>query len=34
VRQPGSLDELEHDLREGFSHPGVTLIELRHACAR
>jgi 5-guanidino-2-oxopentanoate decarboxylase len=34
VRQPGSLDELEHDLREGFSHPGVTLVELRHACAR
>ncbi len=34
VRQPQSLDDLERDLREGFGHPGVTLIELKHACAR
>ncbi|MEX6502430.1 5-guanidino-2-oxopentanoate decarboxylase [Pseudomonas zhanjiangensis] len=33
VRQPQSLDALEHDLRAGFAHPGVTLIELKHACA-
>ncbi|MBT8766463.1 5-guanidino-2-oxopentanoate decarboxylase [Metapseudomonas boanensis] len=34
VKQPQSLDELEGDLRGGFAHPGVTLIELKHACAR
>ncbi|WP_240924793.1 thiamine pyrophosphate-dependent enzyme, partial [Metapseudomonas otitidis] len=34
VRQPQSLDALEQDLREGFRHPGVTLIELKHACAQ
>ncbi|AYF85860.1 5-guanidino-2-oxopentanoate decarboxylase [Pseudomonas sp. DY-1] len=34
VMQPRSLDELERDLRTGFDHPGVTLIELKHACAR
>ena len=34
MRQPQSLDELERDLREGFAHPGVTLIELKHACAQ
>lgn len=34
VKQPQSLDELERDLRTGFGHPGVTLIELKHACAR
>ncbi|AYC32501.1 5-guanidino-2-oxopentanoate decarboxylase [Pseudomonas cavernae] len=34
VKQPQSLDELEGDLRAGFGHPGVTLIELKHACAR
>jgi 5-guanidino-2-oxopentanoate decarboxylase len=34
VKQPQSLDELERDLRAGFGHPGVTLIELKHACAR
>lgn len=34
VQQPQSLDELERDLREGFVRPGVTLIELKHACAR
>ena len=34
VRQPQDLDELERDLRAGFGQPGVTLIELRHACAR
>ncbi|HHJ4328315.1 TPA: 5-guanidino-2-oxopentanoate decarboxylase [Klebsiella pneumoniae] len=34
VRQPQSLDELEHDLRAAFGHPGVTLIELKHACAQ
>ncbi|GLZ85898.1 putative 2-ketoarginine decarboxylase AruI [Metapseudomonas resinovorans] len=33
VKQPRSLDELEGDLRAGFNHPGVTLIELKHACA-
>ena len=31
---PQSLDELERDLRTGFAHPGVTLIELKHACAQ
>ncbi|MCY1421893.1 putative 2-ketoarginine decarboxylase AruI [compost metagenome] len=34
VREPQSLDELERDLREGFAQPRVTLIELKHACAR
>ena len=34
VAQPASLDELQRDLRDGFAHPGVTLIELKHACAR
>ncbi|MCY1348981.1 putative 2-ketoarginine decarboxylase AruI [compost metagenome] len=34
VRQPQSLDALESDLREGFAQPGVTLIELKHACAQ
>lgn len=34
VRQPQDLDELERDLRAGFGQSGVTLIELRHACAR
>ena len=34
MRQPQSLDELERDLREGFAHPGVTLVELKHACAK
>jgi 5-guanidino-2-oxopentanoate decarboxylase len=33
VHAPQSLDELERDLRRGFAHPGVTLIELKHACA-
>ncbi|RJG10581.1 5-guanidino-2-oxopentanoate decarboxylase [Pseudomonas cavernicola] len=33
VKQPQNLDELQDDLRAGFSHPGVTLIELKHACA-
>lgn len=33
LRQPRNLDELESYLRDGFAHPGVTLIELRHACA-
>lgn len=34
VRQPQSLDQLQEQLAEGFSHPGVTLIELKHACAQ
>jgi len=33
VHVPQNLDELERDLRRGFAHPGVTLIELKHACA-
>ncbi|RON52626.1 5-guanidino-2-oxopentanoate decarboxylase [Pseudomonas frederiksbergensis] len=33
VHEPQSLDELERDLRRGFNHNGVTLIELKHACA-
>ncbi|MCX7079712.1 MAG: 5-guanidino-2-oxopentanoate decarboxylase [Pseudomonas sp.] len=33
VTQPQSLDELQTDLRAGFSRNGVTLIELKHACA-
>lgn len=34
VRQPQSLDDLQEDLHTGFNHPGVTLIELKHTCAR
>jgi 5-guanidino-2-oxopentanoate decarboxylase len=34
VRQPQSLDDLQVDLAAGFAHPGVTLIELKHACAQ
>ncbi|WP_460126285.1 5-guanidino-2-oxopentanoate decarboxylase [Pseudomonas sp. S2_C03] len=33
VRQPQNLAELESDLRAGFAHAGVTLIELKHDCA-
>ncbi|MNY35834.1 putative 2-ketoarginine decarboxylase AruI [compost metagenome] len=33
VTQPRSLDELQTDLRAGFQRNGVTLIELKHACA-
>ncbi|VVO77295.1 5-guanidino-2-oxopentanoate decarboxylase [Pseudomonas fluorescens] len=33
VTQPQSLAELQTDLRHGFKHNGVTLIELKHACA-
>lgn len=33
VRQPQNLDALQEDLRTGFIHQGVTLIELKHACA-
>ncbi|MDU9394363.1 5-guanidino-2-oxopentanoate decarboxylase [Pseudomonas sp. zfem002] len=34
VAQPASLDELQQELRSGFARNGVTLIELKHACAR
>ncbi len=34
VAQPASLDELQRELRTGFTRNGVTLIELKHACAR
>ncbi|QBF26905.1 5-guanidino-2-oxopentanoate decarboxylase [Pseudomonas tructae] len=34
VAQPQSLDDLQRELRSGFARPGVTLIELKHACAR
>ena len=34
VAQPASLDELQRELRTGFARNGVTLIELKHACAR
>ncbi|WP_342625472.1 5-guanidino-2-oxopentanoate decarboxylase [Pseudomonas alkylphenolica] len=34
VAQPGSLDELQEELRAGFARNSVTLIELKHACAR
>jgi 5-guanidino-2-oxopentanoate decarboxylase len=34
VRQPQSLDDLQVDLAAGFARPGVTLIELKHACAQ
>ncbi|WP_409301501.1 5-guanidino-2-oxopentanoate decarboxylase [Pseudomonas sp. KCJK8993] len=34
VSQPASLDELQQALRRGFAQPGVTLIELKHACAQ
>ncbi|CAI8863855.1 putative 2-ketoarginine decarboxylase AruI [Pseudomonas sp. IT-P12] len=33
VYEPQSLDALERDLCRGFAQAGVTLIELRHACA-
>ena len=33
VNQPKNLDELQTDLRNGFKRNGVTLIELKHACA-
>ncbi|QOU07342.1 5-guanidino-2-oxopentanoate decarboxylase [Pseudomonas fluorescens] len=33
VNQPQNLDELQTDLRNGFKRNGVTLIELKHACA-
>jgi 5-guanidino-2-oxopentanoate decarboxylase len=33
VNQPQSLTELQTDLRHGFKRNGVTLIELKHACA-
>jgi len=33
VNQPQSLAELQTDLRHGFKRNGVTLIELKHACA-
>ena len=33
VTQPQNLNELQMDLRAGFSRNGVTLIELKHACA-
>ncbi|QTT89341.1 5-guanidino-2-oxopentanoate decarboxylase [Pseudomonas chlororaphis] len=34
VAQPQSLDQLQNELRSGFRRNGVTLIELKHACAR
>ncbi|QLC74843.1 5-guanidino-2-oxopentanoate decarboxylase [Pseudomonas sp. LPB0260] len=34
VQQPQNLDELQTQLAAGFAHPGVTLIELKHACAQ
>ncbi|MHA6195142.1 5-guanidino-2-oxopentanoate decarboxylase [Pseudomonas wadenswilerensis] len=34
VTQPASLDALQRELRAGFARNGVTLIELKHACAR
>ncbi|MNE31117.1 putative 2-ketoarginine decarboxylase AruI [compost metagenome] len=34
VAQPHSLDDLQRELRSGFARNGVTLIELKHACAR
>ncbi|MHC8386001.1 5-guanidino-2-oxopentanoate decarboxylase [Pseudomonas sp. LB3P14] len=33
VSQPQSLAQLQTDLRHGFKRNGVTLIELKHACA-
>lgn len=33
VNQPRNLDELQTDLRNAFKRNGVTLIELKHACA-
>ena len=33
VNQPSNLDELQTDLRNAFKRNGVTLIELKHACA-
>ncbi|MFK8331697.1 5-guanidino-2-oxopentanoate decarboxylase [Pseudomonas sp. BJa5] len=34
VAQPHSLDELQRELAAGFARNGVTLVELKHACAR
>ncbi|WP_327437716.1 5-guanidino-2-oxopentanoate decarboxylase [Pseudomonas donghuensis] len=34
VAQPQNLDDLQRELRSGFARNGVTLIELKHACAR
>ncbi|MBH8581899.1 5-guanidino-2-oxopentanoate decarboxylase [Bisbaumannia pacifica] len=34
VDTPRDLDQLEQALCDGFARPGVTLIELKHACAR
>ncbi|KPA91140.1 thiamine pyrophosphate-dependent enzyme, possible carboligase or decarboxylase [Pseudomonas asplenii] len=34
VAEPQNLEALERDLRAGFAHAGVTLIELRHTCVR
>jgi 5-guanidino-2-oxopentanoate decarboxylase len=34
VSEPQSLAELQTDLRHGFKRNGVTLIELKHACAQ
>ncbi|PSS58564.1 5-guanidino-2-oxopentanoate decarboxylase [Pseudomonas sp. BBP2017] len=34
VAQPHNLDELQQELRAGFARNSVTLIELKHACAR
>lgn len=33
VAQPRSLDELQRALQAGFARNGVTLVELKHACA-
>ncbi|MDF0732181.1 5-guanidino-2-oxopentanoate decarboxylase [Pseudomonas entomophila] len=33
VAQPRSLDDLQRELKNGFTRNGVTLIELKHACA-
>ncbi|MGV8546231.1 thiamine pyrophosphate-dependent enzyme, partial [Pseudomonas aeruginosa] len=34
LRQPQDLDELARDMRVGFTHQGLTLIELRPSCPR
>ncbi|MHC6227450.1 5-guanidino-2-oxopentanoate decarboxylase [Pseudomonas sp. X10] len=34
VAQPQDLDALQRELRAGFARNGVTLIEIKHACAR
>ncbi|WP_371356442.1 5-guanidino-2-oxopentanoate decarboxylase [Pseudomonas chlororaphis] len=34
VAQPQNLEQLQNELRSGFRRNGVTLIELKHACAR